>query len=273
MTTLLLGEWRRSLRNYAADPSSLHALDLVENLLQLRLCDTSLLLLLLCQLFELARQTTPRVSWIRCLLHLVVQQLLLPLCAQLLLTLARALLESKLHLLRIGQRRPERSAVLRVANALQPREAALLVVRLEELLQLAQRGSPHRLRLLGGLLHLLVHHAKGCNAALLLQQLDRLLRPLTPRLGHLGHREAKGAPDAGGAVVDRHGAEADLHHGQQLGDDLCRRLDLDRVAWAAHRLARQLVDQVEVHRFGGDEVAQPLPDRLEGTAHVALQSH
>eukprot|EP00964_Phaeocystis_antarctica_P097361 scaffold63493_cov69-Phaeocystis_antarctica.AAC.2 len=149
--------------------------------------------------------------------------------ARLRLPLAGACLEGGLDQLRVSQRRPERRAVVRVADALQPCEVAARVrletwvVLLQEVGEDAQRVSTHGLGLLAALLaarhDLLVHHAELRDGALLLEKLDRLARALSPRLGHLLDWVAEEPRDAPCAVVDGHGAQPDLHHRQQLPID------------------------------------------------------
>ena len=61
-----------------------------------------------------------------------------------------------------------------------------------------------------------------------------------------------------------------MHHRQQLGHDLRRRRDLDGVAISAHRQARQLVHEVEVHRLLRHELAKDLLDLAKELTGVVL---
>eukprot|EP00964_Phaeocystis_antarctica_P020544 scaffold11355_cov59-Phaeocystis_antarctica.AAC.6 len=136
--------------------------------------------------------------------------------ARLRLPLASARSEGALDLLRVDQRRPERRAIVRVADALQPREVAARVrleawvVLLQKVNEDAQRVPANGLGLLAALLvarhDLVVHHAELRDRALLLEQLDRLARARSPGLGHLRDGVAEEPRNAPGAVVDGHGA-------------------------------------------------------------------
>eukprot|EP00964_Phaeocystis_antarctica_P012814 scaffold7026_cov65-Phaeocystis_antarctica.AAC.13 len=104
----------------------------------------------------------------------------------------------------------------------------------------------------------------------LLEHLDRRLGALTPLLGHLRKGVANHLRDARDAVVEGHGAHAHLHHGQQLVHDLRRRRDRDGVAVSAHRQARQLVHEIEVHLLLRHELAKNLLDLAEDLGGVVL---
>jgi hypothetical protein len=107
-------------------------------------------------------------------------------------------------------------------------------------------------------------------ATRLLEHLDRRLGARAPLLGHGGRGRTEHARDAHDAVVERHGAHAHLHHGQQLVHDLRRRRDHDGVAVSAHRQARQLVDEVEVHRLLRHELTEDLLDLAKHFVRIAL---
>mmetsp|Transcript_17102 Transcript_17102/g.50177 ORF Transcript_17102/g.50177 Transcript_17102/m.50177 type:complete len:462 (-) Transcript_17102:828-2213(-) len=190
----------------------------------------------------------------------------------LLAPLLGASLDGRLDGARVGQRRPHRRAVL-VRDPAQASVSLLRVVLLKEALQLAQRRAPHRLGLFRGavLAEDALHHVVVIHGALPLEQSYRLARARRPRRRHKRDGVAEHARHARRAVEDGHGAQPDLHHRQQLGHHVRRRRDLDRVVAGgiAHGLARQLVDEVEVHRLASNEVAQPLLDCLEGVADLA----
>eukprot|EP00964_Phaeocystis_antarctica_P000930 scaffold534_cov63-Phaeocystis_antarctica.AAC.1 len=238
---------------------------------RLRLCAHFLTRLLRLQLCLHARLQLARL-----LLDVLIAILIT--IARLCLPLTLARLEGALDLLRLGQRRPERHATVRVRDALQPREVATLVrhearvVLIQKVDELAQGLSAHRVGLLlsSSLVEHLLHHAKALDRALLLEQADRLARARDPRLRQLRHGVADHPRDARGAIQDRHGVQPDLHHWQQLVHDLRRLRDLDRVAIGTHRQTRQFVDEVEIHGLARHQVAKPLLDRLEGVADVAI---
>jgi hypothetical protein len=125
---------------------------------------------------------------------------------------------------------------------------------------------------------LCTYQAKGTRAVVraadthLLEHLDRRLGALAPLLGHRRHGRAKHACDAPDAIVERHGAHAHLHHGQQLVHDVRRRRDHDGVAVSAHRQARQFIDEVEVHCLLRHELAEDLLDLAEHLVLVALDN-
>eukprot|EP00964_Phaeocystis_antarctica_P115230 scaffold79193_cov63-Phaeocystis_antarctica.AAC.3 len=96
------------------------------------------------------------------------------------------------------------------------------------------------------------------------------LGALAPLLGHLRHGVADHPRDARGAVEERNGVHAHLHHGQQLVHDVRRRRDHDGVAVSAHRQARQLVHEVEVHRLLRHELAEDLLDRAKDLFGIVL---
>jgi hypothetical protein len=104
----------------------------------------------------------------------------------------------------------------------------------------------------------------------LLEHLDRRLRALAPLLGHRRHGRAEHARDARGAVVEGHGVHAHLHHRKQLVHDVRRRRDHDGVAVPAHRQARQLVHDVQVHGLLCHEIAKDLLDLDKYLAGIVL---
>ena len=108
------------------------------------------------------------------------------------------------------------------------------------------------------------------NCARLFEHLDRKLGSLARVFGHGRKRHAEHARDTTDAVVERHGAHAHLHDGQQLVHELRRRRDLNGVAGSAHHLASQLVHEVKVHGFSCqalvDDIFDSTKDRVRGVA-------
>eukprot|EP00964_Phaeocystis_antarctica_P053885 scaffold31652_cov59-Phaeocystis_antarctica.AAC.3 len=107
-----------------------------------------------------------------------------------------------------------------------------------------------------------MYHAKLLHRALLPEQRNRLLGALAPARGHRRQWRAAHACDARRTVVERHRAHAYLHDWQQLGHNIRRRGDLDRVDAALDRLAK-------VHRLGRDELLESRLHRGKGLDRVS----